>query len=100
MGLDRRFAFVSFSIQALKAVTEELKVPSLKDVLDRARHWPTSAQEELVRAAMIIERNQDANFDLTADDWKIIDERIAGAAAGDIATDAEVETVFGKYRLA
>jgi hypothetical protein len=75
-------------------------MPSLKDVLDRAKHWPASAQEELVRAAMIIERNQDADFDLTADDWKIIDERIASAAAGGIATDAEVEAVFGKYRLA
>jgi hypothetical protein len=75
-------------------------VSTLKDVLDRAKHWPPSAQEELVRAAMIIERNQDADFDLTADDWKIIDERIAAAAAGDIASDQEVETVFGKYRLA
>jgi hypothetical protein len=73
---------------------------ALKDVLDRAKHWPTSAQEELVRAALIIERNQDAVFDLTEDDWKIIDERIAAAAAGDIATDTEVEAVFGKYRLA
>ncbi len=70
---------------------------ALKDVLDRAQHWPVSAQEELVRAAMIIERNQEANFDLTAEDWKIIDERIAAAARGEIATDAEAEAVFGKY---
>jgi hypothetical protein len=63
---------------------------ALKDVLDRAQHWPDGAQAELVRAAIIIERNQDADFELTVEDWKIIDERIAAAARGEIASDAEV----------
>jgi hypothetical protein len=73
---------------------------ALKDVLDRAKTWPAAAQDELVRAALIIERNQDAAFELSADDWAIIDTRIAAAARGDIATEAEVEAVFGKYRQA
>ena len=73
---------------------------ALSDVLKRAAQWPASAQKELVRAAMVIERNQDADFELTANDWKIIDERIAAAGRGDIATDAEVEAVFGKFRVA
>ena len=73
---------------------------ALKDVLNRAQYWPVSAQEELLRAAMIIERNQDVDFELNSADWRIIDERIAAAARGEIAGDAEVEAVFGKYRLA
>ncbi len=73
---------------------------SLSDVLKRAAQWPVSAQEELVRAAMVIERNQDTDFELTADDWKIIDVRIAAAGRGEIATDAEVEAIFGKFRVA
>ncbi len=73
---------------------------ALKDVLNRAQYWPVSAQEELLRAAMIIERNQDVDFELNSEDWRIIDERIAAAARGEIAGDAEVEAVFGKYRLA
>jgi hypothetical protein len=75
-------------------------VSALKDVLSRAEHWPPGAQEELVRAAMIIERNQDANFELTADDWKIVDERIAAAVRGELATDAEVKAAFNKFRVA
>ena len=73
---------------------------ALKDVLNRAQHWSVSAQEELLRAAMVIERNQDVDFELNSADWRIIDERIAAAARGEIAGDAEVEAVFGKYRLA
>lgn len=72
----------------------------LKDVLARAEHWPVSAQNELVRTALAIEQNQDSDFQLTAEDWRIIDERIAGAARSEIATDEEVEAVFSKYRLA
>ena len=71
---------------------------ALKDVLNHAQLWPTSAQDELVRAAMIIEQNLDADYELTAEDWKIIDLRVGAAARGEIASDAEVETVFCKYR--
>ena len=71
----------------------------LKDVLARAEHWPASAQDKLVKAALEIEQFQDADFELTAEDWIIIDERVAGSARGDIATDEEVEATFKKYRL-
>jgi hypothetical protein len=72
---------------------------ALKDVLARAEHWPASAQDMLVQAALEIEQIQDAEFELTVEDWKIIDERIAGSARGEIATEKEVEAVFQKYRL-
>jgi hypothetical protein len=72
---------------------------ALKDVLARAEHWPASAQDKLVKAALEIEQVQDADFELTAEDWKMIDDRIAGSARGEIATDEEVEAVYKKYRL-
>ena len=39
-------------------------------------------------------------FELTDDDWKIIDARLEAARAGDIASDDEVAEVFGKYLAA
>ena len=64
-----------------------------------AEYWPASAQEDLVNAALIIEQNQQVDFDFTAEDWKIIDERLAGTARGEFATDVEMEALFAKYRL-
>jgi hypothetical protein len=72
---------------------------ALKDVLTRAEKWPADAQADLLRAALVIERNQDADIELTDQDWAIIDARIAAAARGEIATDAEMESLFSKYRL-
>jgi hypothetical protein len=73
---------------------------ALKDVLARAEHWPASAQEDLVNAALIIEQNQADDCEFTAEDWKIIDERLAASARGEFATDAEMEALYAKYRLA
>ena len=72
---------------------------ALKDVLTRAEKWPADAQADLLRAALVIERNQQAGDELTDEDWKIIDARIAGAARGEIATDTEMEALFAKYRV-
>jgi hypothetical protein len=72
---------------------------ALKDVLTRAEKWPADAQADLLRAALVIERNQDEGNELTDEDWAIIDARIAAAARGEIATDTEMESLFSKYRL-
>jgi hypothetical protein len=72
---------------------------ALKDVLARAEHWPASAQDKLVQAALEIEVIQDAEFELTAEDWSIIEDRIAQSDRGEIATDEEMEAMFKKYRL-
>ena len=64
-----------------------------------AECWPASAQEDIANVALIIEQNQQVDFNFTAEDWKIIDERLAGAARADIATVAEMEALFAKYRL-
>jgi hypothetical protein len=72
----------------------------LKDVLSRAEHWSASAQDMLVQAALKIEKIQDAEFELTAEDWKIIEERVAASDRGEVASEAEMEMIFKKYRVA
>lgn len=73
---------------------------ALREILDRAETWPAEDQEELVRAALYIERRNSSEFTLTGEDWKIIDARLEAARLGGIASDEEVSTVFNKYRTA
>ena len=70
----------------------------LKDVLARAQHWPPSSQDKLLQAALEIEKIQDTEFELTAEDWIIIEDRISKSDRGEIATDEEMEAIFKKYR--
>ncbi len=73
---------------------------ALREILDRAETWPAEDQEELVRAALYIERRNSNEFMLTGDDWKIIDARLEAARLGGIAAEEEVSAVFNKYRTA
>lgn len=73
---------------------------ALKDILHRAENWSDEDKQELMRAALYIEQRQAHNFDITRDDWSIIEARLEAARLGAIATDEEVEAVFSKYRAA
>ncbi len=73
---------------------------ALREVLRSAENWSAEDQEELVRAAQYIEQRKKKGFDLTADDWKIIEARLEAARLGGIASDDEVAAVFGKHRAA
>ena len=73
---------------------------ALKDILQRAENWSEEDQEELMRAALYIEKRHAADFELSKDDRKIIEARLEASQLGSIATDEEVEAVFGKYRPA
>ena len=73
---------------------------ALKDILNLAESWPESDKQELMQVALYIEQRQARDFDITSDDWLIIDARLEAARLGAIASDAEVETIFGKYRAA
>ena len=58
--------------------------------------WPADDQERLARVVQQIEELRSGN-DISDDEWKIIEAR---AARRDLATDSEVEGVFGRYRNA
>ncbi len=72
---------------------------ALKDLLSRAETWPKDAQDDLLSAALIIERSKGKTVaDLDEQDYRIIAQRLSEIAAGQIASDEAVEAVFAKYR--
>ena len=73
----------------------------LKTLLERARSWPEEAQDELVDVANQIESElQNREYLATQEELRIIDAAMNSIDRGEFATDAEVETVFAKFRSA
>ena len=52
---------------------------ALKDILNLAESWPESDKQELMQVALYIEQRQARDFDITSDDWLIIDARLEAA---------------------
>jgi hypothetical protein len=71
---------------------------NLKNVLARAENWSEQDQEELAQVALEIETRRHGLYHATAEELEKIDEAIAAVERGEIASDAEVEAVFAKYR--
>ncbi|MGE0611349.1 MAG: hypothetical protein AB7G34_08090 [Hyphomicrobiales bacterium] len=72
----------------------------LEDILDAARAWPPEDQEELVELAREIEARRHGVYHATAEELAAIDEALKAVKQGQVATGAEVEAVFAKYRRA
>jgi hypothetical protein len=68
----------------------------VKAILDRVLTWPEDEQERVARFVREVERRR-GDDDITDDEWKIIEER---AQRRDLASDEEVEALFGRYRNA
>ena len=67
----------------------------VKEILDRVLTWPPADREKVARFARDVEER--LGDDISAEEWKIIEER---AARRHFASDEEVERVFGRYRRA
>jgi len=71
----------------------------IKSLLDRVKSWPEEAQDELVDVANQIENElKNREYLATQEELRIIDAAMASIDRGEFATDAEVETVFAKFR--
>ena len=68
----------------------------VKGILDRVLSWPADDQEKVARFVRELEERR-ADDDITDEEWEIIEAR---AARRDLASDKEVEQVFGRYRSA
>jgi hypothetical protein len=71
----------------------------LKNLLERVQTWPEAAQEELATIANDIESElQGQDYFATRKELKIIDAAMAAIDRGEVATDAEVDATFAKFR--
>jgi hypothetical protein len=68
----------------------------VKDLLDKVLTWAPAEQEKVARFVREVEQGR-AVDDITAEEWNVIEER---AARRDLAADAEVEEVLGRFRRA
>jgi hypothetical protein len=66
----------------------------VKEILERVLTWPQKDQEKVARFVRQVEEWR-AGDDITDEEWRIIEER---AARRELASDEEVEEVFGRYR--
>lgn len=70
----------------------------LSDLLERARSWPTEAQDELERMAREIEAELGAGvYKPTPEELSGIERGLRDVADGKFATDEQVEAVFAKH---
>jgi hypothetical protein len=66
--------------------------------LERVEGWPESDQEELVETARNIEARRSGVYDAKPEELAAIDEALGQPARGEVATAAEVEAAFSKFR--
>ena len=70
----------------------------LKDLMERVRNWPETAQDELVAVASQIESElRGGEYLATREELRVIDAAIASIDSGEAATDLEIEAAFAKF---
>ena len=67
-------------------------------VLDRVRTWPPERQEDAARVLLQMEAAGTEVYVLSDDQRVAIEEGMAQARRGELATDEEVAAVFDRHR--
>jgi predicted transcriptional regulator len=71
---------------------------ALKDVMRRAETWPKERQEEAVRLLLEMEARETSIYQLSEEEAADIDEALAEAERGEVASEEEVKAVFDRFR--
>jgi hypothetical protein len=71
-----------------------MRKDQVKAILDRVLTWPEKDQERVALFVREVERRRGAD-DVADDEWRIIEER---GQRRELASDEEVEALFGRYR--
>lgn len=73
----------------------------MTDLMEKALaavgRWPASEQDEAAELLLALDR-LGATYEATADELAAVDEALAQAGRGELATDAEVEAAFRRFR--
>ncbi len=70
----------------------------LKEVLERVETWSEQDQEKLAQVILEVEAQLLISDDLTPEQLKAIEEGVAAADRGEIASDEQVKALFAKFR--
>ncbi len=70
----------------------------LKEVLERVETWSEQDQEKLAQVILELEAQLLMSDELTPAQLKAIDEGVAAADRGEIASDQQVKALFAKFR--
>ncbi len=72
----------------------------LKQLVNRIGLWPKQAQEEAIQSLRAIEEEYLGGNELSPEDQAALEHSAEDVRFGRLATDAETEDVFNRYRRA
>ncbi len=70
----------------------------LKQAIARVRTFPAETQDDFARVLLRLAGEEERVYRLTSEEEADLAEADAEILRGDLATDAEVDAVFAKYR--
>jgi len=73
-------------------------IETAKRLLERVSSWPEEDIEKLEEAARAIEAWRSGEYHATEEELQAIDEAIAELERGEVATEAQVQAAFAKFR--
>lgn len=71
----------------------------IEAILDRVRDWPPEQKERAAEVLLIIEEQEQEEYELSDEERAEIEIGEAEAERGEFATDEEMKTLFDRYRL-
>lgn len=70
----------------------------LKELMQRAEHWPAGAKEEAISSLRSIEEDLGRLYELSSDDRAALERSEDDIHHGRFASDAVVNDLFDRYR--